>query len=258
MEQQPPIDEDDLHAYVDGRLDTARREMVSRHLAANPAQHQRVADWAAHAEELRRALRPDDANEQSLMLARLAGLRTARPATPLWRQPWAVAASIVLAMMVGGVGGWAIRGSQSPTEIARLGVEAASAYRIFANDPSRSVEISSDNQAELVAWMTQKLGRRILLPDLAAQGYHLVGGRVLAAMYGPAAMLVYRDAADNRITIYVQPMRIGEPAAMRPFEAQAVDGYAWIAHQVGYTVMSDGHLAQLRSVAAQVQADAHP
>jgi anti-sigma factor RsiW len=232
MEQQPPIDEDDLHAYVDGRLDTARREMVSRHLAANPVQHQRVADWAAHAEDLRRALRPDDANEQSLMLARLAGLR--------------------------GVGGWAIRGSQSPTEIARLGVEAASAYRIFANDPSRSVEISSDNQAELVAWMTQKLGRRILLPDLAAQGYHLVGGRVLAAMYGPAAMLVYRDAADNRITIYVQPMRIGEPAAMRPFEAQAVDGYAWIAHQVGYTVMSDGHLAQLRSVAAQVQADAHP
>ena len=134
-------------------------------------------------------------------------------------------------------------------------MEAASAYRVFANDPVHAVEISSQDRAELRARITAKLGRRLALPDLTPMGYQLVGGRVLAAMYGPAAMLVYRDASDDRITLYVQPMRVGRPAAMRPMQAQAVDGYAWIDHQVGYTVMADGARARLHAVANQVLAE---
>lgn len=248
----PPVDEADLHALVDGRLDASRRSLVERHLSANPALRQRVADWSAQADGLRRIAREDDAATRAAILARLSVRRRAVPGAGGRR---AVAAGLVLALGLGGATGWVARGDGRPTEIARLDVEAASAYRVFANDSAHAVEVSSNNRGELRAWLTARLGRQVALPDLAPLGYELMGGRVLAAMYGPAAMLVYRDAADNRLTVYVQPMRVGAPAPMRPMRANAVDGYAWIEHQVGYTVMADGGRALLHAVADQVLAD---
>jgi anti-sigma factor RsiW len=68
-------------------------------------------------------------------------------------------------------------------------------------------------------------------------------------------MLLYSDAAGNRITVYVQPMAVGAPAPMRQVEAQSVDGYAWIERQVGYTVLSEGDHDRLHAMANQVRAD---
>jgi anti-sigma factor RsiW len=45
-----PVQEDDLHVYVDDRLDTARRAEVASHLQANPALQRRVEDWCQQAE----------------------------------------------------------------------------------------------------------------------------------------------------------------------------------------------------------------
>lgn len=249
---QGPVGEEDLHALVDGRLPASRRSLVERHLSANPALRQRLADWSAQADSLRRIAREDDAATRAAILARLSARRRAVTG-PGGRR--AVAAGLVLALGIGGAAGWVARGDGRPTEIARLDVEAASAFRVFANDPTHPVEVSSNDRGQLRAWLTGKLGRRVALPDLAPLGYELMGGRVLAAMYGPAALLVYRDGADNRITVYVQPMRVGAPASMRPMRAKAVDGYAWIEHQVGYTVMADGERARLHAVADQVLAD---
>jgi anti-sigma factor RsiW len=248
-----PIDEADLHAFVDGRLGDLRRAQVVQHLAANPALQRRVQDWQTQAAALRLALRPGDAQERAAIMGRLA----ARPlrSRPRWGQPSAIAASLVLCLALGGVGGWLAHGSRGPSEMRRLEMEATSAYRVFANDPSRAIEVSSSNRAELAGWLTEKLGRRVVLPDLAGSGYQLLGGRVLSALYGPAAMLLYSDAAGNRITVYVQPMAVGAPAPMRQVEAQSVDGYAWIERQVGYTVLSEGDHDRLHAMANQVRAD---
>ena len=245
------VSEEDLHAFVDDRLDPARRSQVLQALEADPVLARRVADWREQATELRRALRPNDLLERDLILARLAGRRAnggQRPAQ------WAIAASVVAAVLLGGAGGWLARGPTRPTEIARLGVEAASAFQVFGNDPVQTFDVSASDRAELISRLAQKLGRHVTLPDLSAQGYSLIGGRVLSAMYGPAAILVYRNEAGDRVTLYVQPMRIGAPAGMQKLPVQTVDGYAWISHQVGYTVMSDGDRAQLRSVADRMHA----
>jgi anti-sigma factor RsiW len=244
-----PVQEAELHAYVDGRLDPARAAEVECRMAADAALRQRVEAWRDQRDGLRAALdfKRREPVPHALSLGSLAEARSRAAAR------WRMAAGIVLALSLGGAGGWFARGQQRPTEIARLGMEAASAYRIFANDPTRAIEIGSENQAELVGWMTQKLGRRIAVPDLAPQGYHLLGGRVLAAMYGPAALLIYENAARDRITVYVQPMRLGEEAAMRPIGVQAVDGYAWINRQIGYSVMSDGDPGRLQSIADRVR-----
>ena len=54
----PPIDDDLLHAFVDGRLDAATRAHVVAWLDANPEQAARVADWQAADQALRAAYEP--------------------------------------------------------------------------------------------------------------------------------------------------------------------------------------------------------
>jgi anti-sigma factor RsiW len=245
-----PVLEEELHAYVDDRLDPERREEVARRLAADPALRSRVDDWRAQRDMLREALafRYREPIPPELGLANLA---EARLGTVQRRRHWRVAASVLVALTVGAAGGWMAHGPRNPSEITRLSLEAASAYRIFGKDAA--IELRADNQAELVALLDRKLGRTITVPDLSPVGYRLLGGRVLAVMYGPAAMLVYEDAQHNRITVYIQPMRLGEETPMRPVDAGAVDGYAWINQRVGYSVLSDGDRARLHSIANQVR-----
>ena len=64
--------------------------------------------------------------------------------------------------------------------------------------------------------MADRLGRRVDVPNLGGLGYHFIGGRVLAAVGGPAAMLMYGDAGGSRVTVYIQPMATDETLPMRP------------------------------------------
>ncbi|WP_158745476.1 anti-sigma factor [Acidisphaera sp. L21] len=247
-----PVQEEELHAFVDDRLDPERREAVARRLAVDPALQRRVDDWRAQRDILRDALafRHREPIPPALSLSSLAEARLAAGSRG---NQWRLAASIVLALAVGGAGGWLAHGPQNPTEIARLSMEAASAYRTFANDSAHAIELRPDSAIELTGLITQKLGRSVAIPDLTALGYHLLGGRMLAVMYGPAAMLIYEDAQHNRITVYIQPMRRGDEMPMRSVDAGTVDGYAWINRQIGYSVMSEGDRARLHSIANRVR-----
>ena len=258
MTHAPPngpenVTENDLHAWVDGRLDPARHALVEPHLDQNPAVRRRVEDWASQTAALRLALRQQDADTGPALLHRLGQPR------PTGRWPaLAAAAALLLGLGLGGYGGWTLRGDRKPTEISRLGVEAASAYRILNTGPGPAVEVSATNRAELRAMLTDRLGRRVTLPDLSAMGYRLLSGRVLAAIYGPAAMLVYGDTEGNRLTVYLQPMAVGAPAPMRPIQTEALNGYAWIEQKIGYTVMSEDGRDRLLAAAGRVQAENQP
>jgi anti-sigma factor RsiW len=152
------------------------------------------------------------------------------------RARWRIAAAILLALSAGGAGGWFARAAQRPNDIAWLTLQAASAHRVFAADDV--TQVPPDDPATLRHWMSDRLGQPASVPDLSPMGYRFRGGRVLAAVGGPAAMLIY-DAADGaRVTIYVQPMRGALVTPMRPVEDHAIGGYAWIARQIGYSVMS--------------------
>jgi anti-sigma factor RsiW len=241
-----PIQEDELHAYVDDRLDPARRREVESHLQANPELRRRIDGWRQEAEGLRSALafKQHEPVPSSLHLGRLMEQRAARQrrgwfSSP-WRvAPWCVAAGMLLMLGLGAGAGWTARGSQRMGEVTRLGMEAAAAHSVFTADPTHPIEIGPENRAELVAWIGRKLHRTVGVPDLSAQGYRLIGGRVLSTMIGPAAMLVYDNDQGGRITVFVQPMR-SDVAPMQPVSSGAVNGYAWIDAHMGYGVISNG------------------
>jgi anti-sigma factor RsiW len=248
-----PVQEDELHAYVDDRLDATRRVEVESHLQANPVLQRRVEGWRRQAEALRDALafKLHEPVPSSLHLGRLLEQRTVRQQRGLFGNPWRVAAAMVLTLGLGAAAGWTARGTQRMGEVTRLGMEAAAAHSVFGADPTRPIEIGPQNRPELVAWIDRKLHRTINVPDLSAQGYRLIGGRVLSTMVGAAAMLVYDDDHGGRITVFVQPMR-SDTATMQPVSSGAANGYAWIDAHMGYGVISDGE-SSLHGLADQVR-----
>jgi anti-sigma factor RsiW len=236
-----PVQEDDLHAYVDDRLDPVRRGEVEAHLQANPVLRRRVEGWREQAEALHEALtfKLREPVPSSLHLGHLQEQRAVRHRQSLFSNPWRVAAALVLTLGLGVGTGWIARGSQRMGEVTRLGLEAAAAHSVFASDPTRPIEIGPENRTDLVAWIDRKLHRSVNVPDLSPQGYRLIGGRVLATMIGAAAMLVYDDGQGSRITLFLQPMR-SDVAPMQPVSSGAANGYAWIDGHMGYGVIADG------------------
>jgi anti-sigma factor RsiW len=251
MSDNRPIREDELHAYVDGCLDPQRSAEVEKRLAADPELGHRVAVWALHRDGLRQAFAAKFAEPvpESLRLDRLAERRMARA-----RLPWGrVAAGLVLALALGAGGGWSLRGLTIPGEVARLAMQAATAHRVFATATGVQVDIGPADRAALVSWLGERLGRRIGVPDLSAFGYHLRGGRMLAAMRGPAVLLIYDDGKGGRLTVYVQPMRGDEVAPMQHVTVEKTDTLAWIRSRMFCSVIADGAAAPLLSLADQVR-----
>ena len=70
---------------------------------------------------------------------------------------------------------------------------------------SRSVTRSRSAPARRrisLTWLSHRLGLSLTAPDLTAQGFELIGGRLLPASTGPAAQFMYQDTSGRRLTLY--------------------------------------------------------
>lgn len=251
MSAHPVISEEDLHAYVDGRLDPERRAVVEAYLREAPDAAARVAEDIAQRRALRAALGPIAAEPlpPSLNLSRLVEERLGRR-----RFPWLAIAASVLALLVGGGGGWLLK--PLPTGMQALVQEAGASYAVFVPDVNRPVELWADQKALLTRWISRRLDRPIVPPDLSAQGYHLLGGRLLASPHGAAALFVYENEGKTRLTLYVRPMKVDETVPMRLVDAKGGDGCAWIEHGMGYMVMAAEPYDQLVRLSDEVRKQA--
>jgi anti-sigma factor RsiW len=252
-----PVREDELHAYVDERLAPARRAEVEAVLQEDAALRRRVAAWRRQREGLAEAFafKAREPVPATLGVSRLIEQRASQPMR--LRVAAAVALALVLGAAGGGAGGWVLRGRQRPGEIARIGIEATTAYRVFAADMMRPVEMDAANREELIRWISRRLGRPIDVPDLSRLGYRFMGGRVVAAALGPAALLMYEDNQGGRITVFVLPMHGAMTEPLQPIQANAAGGYAWINNRVGYGVVSGPDSPDIERLAEEVRTEMH-
>lgn len=251
MSQDRPVGEDDLHAYVDGHLDTDCRTAVERYLACHPDQFARVAGWRAVDQALRAALarKAQEPVPAALNLARLVEERLSRR-----RATWEIAAAVVLAFAIGAGSGWMAHRPRATTGLAAVALEAAAAYRVFATDPMHPVEFGAGQTSELVSWVTRRLGRPVAPPDLSAAGYRLMGGRVLATQDGPACMFLYDNSEGQRITLFVRPMlKRDMNAAMRPMRANNITGFAWARNGLGFGLVAGAPLLRLHELSNRIR-----
>ena len=204
-ERQVPIGEDDLSAWVDGRLDATRLAEVELYLAAHPDIAARLLRQRENDAALAGALR---GKFEAPIPARLrvgpmqAALRQRRLAVVT-----RIAATVLLCMASGAVG-WAVRGLPSPPMLQSAGTNAREAFLTYTPEIRHPVEVRAEEGDHLTQWLSNRLGRPIRPPNLSALGWRLMGGRLVATAGVPAALLMYDDDAGTRLTVYVQPMGI--------------------------------------------------
>lgn len=248
-----PILEEDLHAYVDEALDAQRRREVREYLAHHPEAAREVEAYALHRQGLRASLAPiaEEPLPPSLNLARLVQEHEQRALqdrhAPSRRSPWGMAAVVVFALGLGASAGWSLRGgvpAGGDAGISALAREATRSYAVYASDTVRPVEMGPSQRAELVDWVSSRLGRKVAIPDLTSSGYNFIGGRLVMTAHGPAGLFMYDDASGTRLALTVRPMTIDKDTpVMRPIDGP-VAGYAWADQGLGYGVVG-AHKAEV-------------
>ena len=251
MNGERPVTEDDLHAYIDDALDFSRRRQVEAFIDQDADARRRVETYAKQRNALRAALAPyaEEPVPSRLSLARLIE-RKRRPA-PSWRRMAAAAAVIFVA---GGAGGWSLRPLSVPqwqTEARPLAQEAADSYRAFEPDHIRPIEVSADRRDDLVNWVSSRLQRRVTAPELA-DGYRLMGGRLVPTSRGPAAMFMY-DQNGVRVVMLICPLSLHDAAPMTESLQDKLSAVSWSEHGMGYSLVGEPSADELRPVAETIR-----
>jgi len=248
-----PITEDDLHGFIDHALDAKRHAEVQTYLEAHPDVLARIARYTDQRDWLRAALAPiaEEPIPSRLNVSRL--LRRQRQPLRITRAT-AIAAALAF-MMIGGVGGWIFRGTESlpATGITALGREASESYSVFATDRVRPVEMQAGERNQLINWVSGFLGRTLTIPDLSASGYNYMGGRVVATSEGPAALLLYDNGKGSRLAMLARPMADAREAPMAAVSDKGVNGYAWANEGIGYSLVGAMAADNLHSIANEAR-----
>ncbi|MGD9918165.1 MAG: anti-sigma factor [Paenirhodobacter sp.] len=217
----------EIQAFLDDRLAPERRAALEAHLAADPDLRAVLDAQAADLAALRAALAPKAAEPvpDRLSLTALEAGLARRQGAGLRR----IAAGVLIFALGLGAGlGLAPRGAAPAAGEARLTNEAQLAYAVYSVEVAHPVEVSAAEQDHLMAWLSKRLGRKLIAPDLSAQGFALMGGRLLPADSGPAAQLMYEDASGRRATLYIAAVA-GKESAFRFAEGpDGVSSLTWL------------------------------
>ena len=80
--------------------------------------------------------------------------------------------------------------------------DAIAAHRTFSVETRHPVEVGANEEIHLVQWLSKRLGHQLIVPDLSTLGFRLMGGRLLPADSGPAALFMYEDGKGTRLSCY--------------------------------------------------------
>jgi anti-sigma factor RsiW len=256
-----PVGEDDLHARIDGQLTHDRAEDVDAYLAAHPEEQARFTQYAAQRQALRAAF-AEQADGPIPVRLGIANLLARRRRQRL-RQLGQIAAAVGL-IFLGGIGGWAVRdltgplSSLAPGAVARMiTANAITAYRTYSVEVRHPVEVDAGQEAHLVQWLSKRLGRQLVVPDLASAGFRLMGGRLLPAEDGPAAQFMYENGNAERVTLYLRA-GVGGETAFRYHQEGGIGAFYWSDEGFGYAITAKADRDLLLRIAEIVYQQTSP
>lgn len=240
---RPCCTEEELHALVDGRLPAAEAAALRSRAQRDPETAATLAAWQSQREALR-ALHHDILSEAVPPALAAAATRTSalRERAHRWGRWGGMAASIALAFAAGWLvhGQWPAAGPLAVSAPARdFAHQAAVAHAVYVPEVRHAVEVTAAQQDHLVQWLSKRLGRPLRVPQLSAQGYELVGGRLLPGDDGARAQFMFQNAAGERVTLYVGAIKgraSSRETAFRFTEEGPVPGFYWVDQGFGYAL----------------------
>jgi len=252
-----PLSDDDLHALVDGQLSAVQRATLQARLAQDPKATATVAAWQHQREQLR-ALHASVLHEPlpAALVAASQGAARRRQQVARWQRWGGLAASVVLVFGLGwsSHGWWTSAqqgGALTAQEFAR---QAGVAHAVYVAEQRHPVEVAAAQQDHLVQWLSNRLGRPLRVPDLQAQGFALVGGRLLPGDAGARAQFMFEHGNGQRVTLYLGalPPDAQSETAFRYQADGPAPGFYWIDHGFGYALAGRLPRAQLLVLAEAV------
>ena len=250
-----PITEDMLQAYADGRLEPSARAAVEGHLERHPDLAAEVLLWQRQRDAIGTLFDPVAGEPVPIRLdpRRLAAGRSAERRT--WRR---LAAAAVVLVGLGLGAGWFARDLLRPEETPGqwLIASAVNAHALYVRENRHAVEVAAADKGHLTTWLSSRLQHQLNAPDLSDQGFSLVGGRLLPpdayANAGPAAQLMYENAAKVRLTVYVTAALPDRARAYRFETVNGLEAFYWANDAITCTVVGDLPQDQMQVIARTV------
>ena len=278
-----------IHALVDGELDAAAVLAVERRIAADPqlaAEHARIVALQA---AVSRLPRPDVSDAFQARIAAIGMAVTAQhaqdePAEPQQGTPpaqpgliaqigggqrrnaetrspqqtlpgarrfgsfdWrALAASIVVsAVLASGATQWVMVNTASDNFAA--GVASGHRRSLLAASP---IDVVSSDRHTVKPWLDARVGVSPPAPDLAQDGYALIGGRVEVIADRPVPALVYRHR-EHLITLVAEPQQGGGTTAPDDLSSGGFSLVHWSDGAFSYWAISDMERPELDDFVAR-------
>ncbi|MES2191446.1 MAG: anti-sigma factor [Pseudomonadota bacterium] len=218
---------DKINALVDGRLQPDDQAKAIAQLGGDAESLETLRAWQTQRESLRALHRPllDEAIPESLLAAARRSQQSQQQLDQWWR--WGgMAAAVTLAFGVGWLSHGQIGGSSA--QLLALGKapaqsfihQASLAHAVYSPEVRHPVEVTAAQQEHLVQWLSKRVGKPLKVPVLAAQGYELVGGRLLPGEAGARAQFMFQNPAGVRLTLYLGSVD-GNPAKAGASAGQA-------------------------------------
>jgi anti-sigma factor RsiW len=245
MNNDLPVTDDELHAYVDGELPADRRAAVEAWLAGHADDAARVSAWRLQAD----AIRARYSNVAGSPIPPKLQLARMSYASRRWKL--AAAAAVIMAFFLGGFAGWMAHdtGGDAPEPFDHLTAQALNAHKLYAVEVRHPVEVAAADAEHLQRWLSKRVGCPLRTPNLEAQGLHLVGGRLLPTPTGTAAaFFMYENASGDRFTLYCTQTKAPN-SAMHYNAAEKAGAIYWVDSNVAYVVSGTNERKQLWKVA---------
>ena len=120
---------------------------------------------------------------------------------------------------------------------------AAVAHAVYAPEKRHPVDVAAIEEQHLVQWLSKRLDKPLKVPDLSAQGYALVGGRLLPGSQGARAQFMFEREDGERLTLYIGSLNINaanDPpsgaSAFRYSDEGPVPSFYWVDQGFGYAL----------------------
>lgn len=254
------VSEEKLSAFLDGELAEAEAREIEVALESDPAlQAELDALMAAD------ALAQDAFAEmlaEPVPAALAAAVRDAPVATPANvpappARGWLAAAAVVLALGLGGAGGYMTGLSQGTPVAAAPGwlVDIADYHSVYAGQKRHLVEVGAEEADHIRMWLTNTVGAEVPTPDLTQHGLTFRGARLLVAAGKPVAQLMYTDAEDRVVALCL----IQTDTPREGFATQTIGAFdmvSWGGDGANFVIVGDEGRADLADIAQTAAAEA--
>jgi anti-sigma factor RsiW len=274
--------------YLDGELDPAAVQSVESHIAGCEACTRDLAEMRALSGAIRDEL-PALAAPDALRARIMDAVRTAAPAAegpgatsqgpqrlgaehfgmqrgnkphdkPRVRPQWLAAAALYI--VVGGAA-WmlGVAHGRAPGAAGSDLRDAVVASHVRSLQASHLIDVASSDRHTVKPWFDGKLDFSPPVPDLATQGFPLVGGRLDYLDGRPVAALVY-GRAKHVVNLFIWPAATdAPPGAPRNAAPGTVRGYHvrhWVRDGMTFWAVSDVAEPDLTTFVSLFQANGQP